>query len=409
MELDMLLKVAWRNLNRNKRRSLIIILSAAVGVFALFIYDAISRGMINQMLSNQIDVHLCEIQINKKGFNDDKIVQSYIPNPSKIEEILKSKDFLKSYSKRVISFSILNSAINSVSANIIGVDYHSEPKVTTLSSYIVEGKYLSGIKNEIIISRKMAEKLELGVGDKVVAVASDIEGNVSTNLFNISGIFRSPSSELDQMIVFTNLESLQNLLGLGNNIHQFVIKTNNKDKVIEYRDRLISEIDTNEYEVLAYQDVIPLFVTMLESSKSAMVIIYVIIGIGVLLGIINSMLMSVFERIQEFGVLMSIGMNNAKIFIMIVLEAFLLGAIGTIIGIILAIIAYIPLSIYGLNLSTFSEALQMYGVKNVIYPEIDLGLILNALLVMPIAAILGAIYPSIKAIKLQPTEAMRYV
>ncbi len=405
----MLLKIAWRNLNRNKRRSLLIILSAAVGVFALFIYDSISRGMINQMLSNQIDVHLCEIQINKKGFNDDKIIQSYIPKPSEIEEIIKSKDYVRSYSKRIISFCILNSANNSVSANIIGVDYHLEPKVTTLSSYIIQGKYLSGKKNEIIISKKMAEKLELKIGDKVVAVASDIEGSVSTNLFIISGIYRSPSTEIDQMIVFTNLESLQNTLGLEDKIHQFVLKTDNRDNVFESKNKLIAEIDTTKYEVLAYQDIIPLFVTMLESSKSAMVIFYVIIGIGVLLGIINAMLMSVFERIQEFGVLMSIGMSNSKIFIMIVLEAFLLGTIGTLIGILFAFISYIPLSIYGLDLSTFSEALQMYGIENVIYPEIDLGLILNALFVMPIAAILGAIYPSIKAIKLQPTEAMRYV
>ncbi len=405
----MLLKVAWRNLNRNKRRSLIIVLSAAVGVFALFIYDAISRGMINQMLSNQIDVHLCDIQINRKGFNDDKILQSYLSNYIDIENIVLNQDFVNNYSKRIVSFCILNSAFNSVNVNLIGIEFDKEIKLTSISDFIIEGDYLSGAKNEILIGKKVAEKLEVGLGDKVVAVSANLDGSISTNLFNISGIFRSPSSEIDQMLVFTNSSSLQNLIGFGDNYHQIVIKTKNREKVMRYRDELIQRIDTSQYEVLAYQDIIPLLVTMLESSKSAMVIIYAIIGIGVLLGIINSMLMSVFERIQEFGVLMSIGMNNFKIFLMIVFEAFLLGSIGTFMGIILGWIVYIPLSIYGLDLSTFSEGLQMYSVGNVIYPEIDLGLILNALLVMPIASIIGAIYPSIKAIKLQPTEAMRYV
>jgi putative ABC transport system permease protein len=405
----MLFKIAWRNLNRNKRRTLIIMSSAAIGVFCMFLYDAISRGMMNQMLSNQLETNISHIQINKNGFNDDKILKTIIPEPERIETVLGNSPFIKHYSKRAISFGMLSSANNTISISLMGIEHDKESSVTLISKYVEKGAYLSGKSNEMILSRKLAEKLEVSLGDKVVATAADIGGEVSTELFRVSGIFRSPATDVDQLFVFVNLTDLQKMLGLGSSIHQFAIITNDETKVAIYKKDLFDKIKDERYEILSYRDIIPLMVSMLESSKSAMVIIYAIIAFGVLLGVINSMLMSVFERVQEFGVLMSIGMKSGMIFKMITLEAFLLGVIGTLFGIIMAFIVYIPLSINGLDLSSFSEGLQMYNVGNVIYPEIDLSLLLNSFLVMPIASMLGAVYPSMKAIKLQPSDAMRYV
>ena len=138
-------------------------------------------------------------------------------------------------------------------------------------------------------------------------------------------------------------------------------------------------------------------------------ILNVIIGLALIFGIINTMLMSVFERIQEFGVLMAIGMKNNRLYLMIVFEAFILGVIGTLAGLVFGLLLDIPLAHSGINLSIFATGLESFGIGAVIYPVLSVGNIINAVLFMPIVAVLGALYPAYRAIKLEPIYAINYV
>ncbi len=404
----MLFKIAWRNLLRNKRRSLIVLTSIVVGAAALVMTDSIGRGFSKQMLHTQIQSHVSHIQIHKKGFNENANVHKFIPNAEEVEKTLKETNFVERYSKRTKCFGLLSSANASAGTAIIGVQPKKESQITNINQSIVKGSYLTGGEREIVIGCKMAEKLEVRVGDKVVAIASDIDGNVSNALFKVTGIFKTGNGEFDRAYIYSSLETAQEMLGIKNKVHEFAIITNDENKTLDYK-RELAEKNGEDKEVLAYQELLPIAVSYLKIYDQTIIIIYVLIAIAVMFGVINTMLMSVFERVQEFGVIMSIGMNTKKVFLMVLEEALVLGSFGTLIGFAIGLVLYFIIAQTGLDLSVFSEGLSAFGMSSVIYPEMSLSVVLNSILVIPVVTVLASIYPALKAIKLQPTDAMRYV
>jgi ABC-type lipoprotein release transport system permease subunit len=404
----MLLKLAWRNIWRNSRRSMIILLSVIVGLVAIVLYDSISIGMIRQMLDNQIGAHVSHIQIHKKGFSDNKIIQNYIPDPEKVESAVKNNPHIQHYCKRVITFGIVSSAISSSGVSLIGIDPEEEEQVTKIKKSIIEGGYLSGKKHEIVIGEKLAEKLEVGVGDKVVAMASALSGNIGSDMFRVVGIYRTFSSEFDKTHIYISLPNAREMLELENNVSEFAIIIDNLDQQQQVKSRLEDALNEN-YEVLTYKELLPLLVMQVDVYQESIFIFYAIIAVAMIFGIINTMLMSVFERIQEFGVLMAVGMKNRRLFWMILLEAFFLGALGTGIGFVFSYLLYLPLSNSGIDLSAFSDSLTSFGAGTTIYPVLTVESIFSALLIIPFIAVLGAVYPAFKAVRLEPMSAIRYV
>ncbi len=198
------------------------------------------------------------------------------------------------------------------------------------------------------------------------------------------------------------------MLQYGDRVSEFAVISTTPDKNRTIKRDLSNTLGT-DYEVLTYQELLPLLVLQIDVYKESIFIFYAIIAIAMIFGIINTMLMSVFERIQEFGVLMAIGMKNSRVFAMVLIEAFILGAFGTIIGFIVGYLLYLPLSHSGVDLAMFSAGLEAFGAGTVIYPVLTLESILSALLVIPFISVIGAVYPAVKAIRLEPVEAIRYV
>lgn len=404
----MLFKIAWRNLWRNKRRSLIILASMVIGVVAIILADTLSIGMMQQILDNQIGSQVSHLQIHKMGFNDNKIIQNVVPDYPKVEAILNQHQMVERYSKRLISYGLVSSATNSAGAQIVAVDPQAESEVTKIDESIISGKYLSGQMNEIIIGKKLAEKIDVQLGDKIVGMASSLDGSVGSDAFRIVGIFRTFSSAFDQSTVYISIVNGQRMLEVGDQISEFAVLVNDLDRVDELDKALTGQLGS-DYEVLTYGELIPLAVMQIEIYKESMFIFYGIIGLALVFGIINTMLMSVFERIQEFGVLMAIGLRNRKLFLMVLVEAFVLGVFGTLIGFGLGLGFYGYLADSGIDLSVFSESLNSFGSGTVIYPVLTMEGVLNSLLVIPVFAVLGAIYPALKAARLDPIHAIRYV
>ncbi|HKJ82018.1 MAG TPA: FtsX-like permease family protein [Ignavibacteriaceae bacterium] len=404
----MLIKLAWRNIWRNRRRSLIVLTSVVVGLVAIVISDGLSNGMIGQMLFNQINLNISHIQIHKKGFNNNKTVKNFISDYKKVDEVLKDDPSIKSYSKRVFITGILSSANNSSGVNIYGIDPEQEAKVSIIKNSMIEGSYLTKNKRDIIIGEKLAEKLEVEIGDKVVAMANTLKGNIGSEVFRVVGIFKTASSKFDKTAIYIPAATEQNMLNIGDKYYEYAVITKDYDKVDETQKYLEAKLG-DSFEVLSYKDLLPMLIYQIELYKETMWILNVIIGLALIFGIINSMLMSVFERIREFGVLMSIGMKNSRIYLMIVTEAFIIGIVGTIVGIIVGLLLEIPLAHTGIDLSFFSSGLEAFGIGTVIYPVLSIGNIMMSSIFMPFVAILGALYPAYKAIKLEPIYAIYYV
>ena len=404
----MLLKIAWRNIWRNKRRSLIVLSSVVVGVIAAILVDGLSNGMLEQMLFNQINSNVSHIQIHKKGFHDNKTVQNYIPDYPKAVQAVKNNPSVKYYSERVITFGLLSSASNSSGVYINGINPGQEQNVTDISKSIVEGSYLKGGGRDIVIGKSLAEKLGVGIGDKVVAMSNTPDGSVGSDVFRVKGIYETFSSEFDRINIYIPIGKAQQMLDIGDNVHEIAIVTTDYEQAGKVRNEIASKLDGG-YEVLSYIDLLPMLILQMDFYKETMIIFNLIIGLALIFGIINVMLMSVLERIREFGVLMSIGMKNSKLFTMIVTESFIVGLIGTVLGIGLGLLIQWPLSNTGLNLSMFAESLKSFGVGAIIYPETTIENLVSLIIMIPLIAVIAAIYPAVKAIKLEPVYAIRYV
>lgn len=405
----MLLKIAWRNIWRNKRRSLIVLSSVVVGVIAAILVDGLSNGMLRQMLFNRINSNVSHIQIHKKGFHDNKTVQNYIPDYQKAVQAVKNNPSVKYYSERVITFGLLSSASNSSGVYINGVKPGQEQNVTDINESIVDGSYLRGEGREIVIGKSLAEKLGVGIGDKVVAMSNTPDGSVGSDVFRVKGIYETFSSEFDRINIYIPIGKAQQMLDIGDNVHEIAIITTDYEHAEQVKNKIAARLDGNEYEVLSYSDLLPMLILQMDFYKETMIIFNLIIGLALIFGIINVMLMSVLERIREFGVLMSVGMKNSKLFTMIITESFIIGLIGTVLGIGLGLLIQLPLSSTGLNLSMFAESLKSFGVGAIIYPETTVENLTSLIIMIPLIAVIAAIYPAIKAIKLEPVYAIRYV
>ena len=404
----MLLKIAWRNIWRNKRRSLIIIVSIVVGYMSLIFMDSLTAGMIRQILTNQVGTYTAHIQIHKKGYLDNPIIQNFMPELKNIEKAIGRTSGVSSYSPRVLTFGMIMSASGSAGVTIIGIEPEKESKVTTIDEHIITGKYISGEQGEIMLSSELAEKLELEVGDKLVVMASGMDGTIGTELFRVTGIFRTADKQFDRSHIYIPIESARNIIELNRGAMEIAITIENPDKLDSVSKELSSRID-DSYEVLTYREIHPLLIAQFDVFNKMMLVFYILLGIAVMFGVINTMLMAVMERINEFGILLSIGMSTRKLFSMIILEGLSLSLVGTIIGVVSGIGLSMFFAHSGINFSIFKESLTYFGAGAIIYPVLTSKGILSALSIVPVTSIIGTLYPGFKATRSEPVEALRFV
>jgi len=407
MTKNLLINLAWRNIWRNKRRSAVVLSSIIVGVAAIISMDGLTNGMTYQMLFNQINLGTSHIQIHKTGYTDNRLVKNFIQGELQLKADILRLPGVKAVSERVVTFGLVSSAESSAGIYVYGVDHKAEKRVSAVSGLIKEGNYLSGAEREVVVGYELANKLNAGLGNKIILMANDPSGKIHSDVFRISGLFESFSSGFDKSYIFVNSNDLQNMLSLGNSYHELAIIVAEPSLAESLKGEIRSAVGS-DFEVKTYRDILPILVMQIDLSRESMWIVNMIIGIALVFGIINVMLMTVIERIREFGVLMAIGLSTGKLFSLILLEALIIGLSGTIIGLVITGLIHIPFSYTGIDFSWFSEGLVSLGVGAVIYPVISYQTVLLTIIMTPMIAVAGAIYPAIKAIRLQPVAAIRH-
>ncbi len=404
----MLLRIAWRNLWRNKRRSGIILASIVVGMATIILFDTLSMGMVDQMLRNRVGNHIGHLQIHRNGYHQNPQVASLLPEPEQVARVLQNTPGVKHFAPRVLAFGLASSAMSSAGIQLVGIDPEKEKHITLIASSIKKGQYLQNQAHQILMSTRLAKKLNVTLGDKVVLLVNTVRGSVGSDVFRIVGLYETFDSNFDRTYIYIPLSEAQKLLEAPGGVHEFVVIAESIDRIPGIKDRLMAVLGS-AYEVLSYQDVIPLLVAQLQLYQEMIAIYYVIVGLAIAFGIVNTLLMAIFERIHEIGVLMAIGMRPLKLFWMILLEAAVLGYLGAVLGIFIGLGVYAIFAHVGLNLAVFSESLRSFGVGAIIYPKLTPASIYNSFITLPLVSIVAAIYPAWRATRYQPMEAIRYV
>lgn len=401
----MLLKLAWRNVWRNKMRTSIMLGAMIFGVVGVILMMGFMSGFIDNMVKNTIQWQTSHIQIHQKNYALNPDINLVIDEEKEITLLLNDSSEVKAWSSRTLVNGMIASARSARGIKINGINLQMEKKITPLSTHIIDGEWLSETgRNPILVSQKTAERLKLRVGSKVVLTFSDTTGEVAGAAFRVSGLFKTPSSAFDDTNVYVRKADLQKIGNVFHD-HEIAILLHDLKKVEMIKHQLITSI-TTENSVQDWLQLQPMLSTMMSSMDAGNYVILVIFIIAMGFGIINILLMSVFERTREFGVLMAVGMKKNKIRDLIIVESGCLGALGGGIGIVLSMLGIAVLNHTGIPLESMAQGLNAFGIDSILYPSISWHQYAVVFIMVFLVSVCAGLYPAHQIMKKNPVQAM---
>jgi ABC-type lipoprotein release transport system permease subunit len=402
----MILALAWKNIWRNKKRSLIITIAISFGLWGGLFSGAIMMGMVESVVETAINRDLSHIQIHKMNYDKDKKIVDYIPGSRHVLENIKKIDGIKAVSGRTLINGMVSSPTSSFGTKIIGINPEDAKKVTDIHQSLVEGKYFGEkYRNQIIVGKKLTERLNLKNRSKVVLSFQNLEGEITYIACRIVGIYKTASTLFDESNVYVQQNDLFRILNSEPVFHEIAIRVDNTEQITPVAGLIKSKYES--LEIKTWLQLAPEVAFLSETTEIYTYVFVAIILLALLFGITNTMLMSVVDRIREFGVLLAIGMKKGRVFVMIVLETLLLSFTGGIVGTLISVISIAYFGGTGMDLSAIAASLESFGASTMLYPFLPIAMYVILTIMIIIAANIAALLPAWKAIHLVPSEAIR--
>lgn len=403
----MLIQMAWRNIWRNKVRSLVIITSVSLGLVAGIFVLAMYEGMLQSRVRAVIETEVAHLQVHHPKFKDDYEARYSIELDTNQIEVLKQLQLVKAMARRSVTQGMLATSTGSSGVQVFGVEPKQENLVSQLESKLIDGRNFDSTKrNQTLIGKKLADKMQLKIGSKIVLTFTDREGTIVSAAFRVAGIYQTDNTPLDERNVYVKLADLNRLIGMNDEFHELAILLKS-DNARESAKASLQKI-LDGYQVETWQEISPETRLMIETTNQYSVIFIGIIMLALAFGIINTMLMAILERSREIGMLVALGMNRARLFLLVLWETVLLTMVGVPFGLIAAwfIVGYY--NNVGIDISGFSgEAMSGFGFSSMIRPEFPWSQLLMVIYIVIGTALFASVFPSYKALRLQPVDAMR--
>ena len=408
----MLLHLAFRNLRRNPRRTLLTLAAVGVGMVVLILSNTIRAGQYDNIIESSVSQLAGHVVVQhpdyQKEQETDLVVNEQAALVSALEKALPSATI----TSRVRLSGILASSSSPTVISLTAVNPQSEDVVSDLPDKLVSGTWVLDDTKSIVIGENMSKLLQVDLGDRLVFTTS-VDGEMNSHLYRLSGVFRTGAEEVDAFTGYVSLSSVADILGQENISNQVAVHLEsaaNTSTALTTVQRVVADTTSQELSVQPWDEVLPDVIAMIQFDQVSNEMISISLMFIVAMGILNTMLMNVLERSKEFGVLMAIGLNQTAIVKLIVLEASLIGIFGGVIGAVLGIAAAYPWVANGLDLtSMMGEGVTFNGAvaNTVIYGRYDVNWILGYILLTVLCAIVSALYPAWKIQKLTPVDAMR--
>ena len=404
----MLFKLAWRNLWRNKRRTLITTASIFVAVILSTFMRSLQEGSYNEMIKNAVSFYSGYIQIHKNGYWDEQKLDNSFEDLDVVKAALSGEQRVTVATPRIESALLISSGEKTHIAQIVGTDPEQEDQLTNLSAKVVDGRYLTAEDEGLMIAEGISEKLKVGVGDSLILLGQGYHGVSANEIYPIIGIVKYASPLLNKRIMFLPLKEAQEMFVAQEMLTSYAINVENPKQSEKVAQALKVELNSEEYEVMPWTELSPDLIKMIEGDRAGgylfMAILYVIIGFG----IFGTALMMINERQYEFGVMTAIGMKRGKLARLLTMEMVIMAILGVIAG----FIAAIPIITYfQFNPITFegeaAKAYEAFNIAPIIPTMLDFGVIASQALVVLIITLLISIYPILQLLRLDPIKAMR--
>jgi ABC-type lipoprotein release transport system permease subunit len=411
----MLWKIAWRNLWRHRGRTLIMVSVVALAYGLLLIGMGVNAHMHDRMLHEAARAAGGDILVHADGYWDTRATDLVIPDGARVTEAVARVPGVATAIPRVLTSALVSTSADSRPVLLQGVRPELEAQLRDPGRNIREGTFLQdGRRDGLVLGRRLADRLEVGVGDRVVLTASRPDGEMTRALFHLSGTVETGTRELDEILGFTTLEAAQRALGMGNAITQVGVLVQDAAGVedVAAAIRAATGADRNGLEVLPWAEAVPEMVGLLEMDAAMDAIYMGVIFLVVLFSITNTFLMAVMERVRELGLLNALGLGHRKIGGLMLNETVLLTALAMATGLALGLVGHVAINHWGIPISSYGiEEMELAGIDMgdmVIYSTIrPLQWLVGSLFVGG-ATIVSALYPAWRATRLAPAEAMRF-
>jgi len=405
---QLLSSLSWRNLWRNYRRTFITFSSIGVGVWAMIVLAALMQAWAMSTFNTSINTLMGHAQIHAEHYLDDPSIDyRFDPATSKQLELLNAPQ-IKAWSQRIRVPAIVQSERESAPLTLVGILPDAETGLSFIPDSIVSGVYLKPQKSsDILLGKKLAKRLRTEVGKRIVILSQHADGSISERGFRIVGIYAVDQEETETQFAFVNLHSAQTMLGAGQQISEISFIVENTDELdsILLKFSQLNEADNSPLDIKRWSELEPFTLAILDMTSSTIALLTVIMFILISFGLINTLLMAVYERTREFGLLQALGMKPTYILYMILIESVFLMGIGVSVGFVVSLLTIQYFS-DGLNLGILAEGATMFGAGKIMYPEINW---LQSILIATIVWLMGVVvslYPAWRASREVPVETI---
>lgn len=404
----MIWSIAWRNIWRNKLRSLVVILAVTLGLFGTLFILALSNGMVEQKIATTIENEISHIQLHDPQFVQDNSLQFAIKYGNAISGKIQSLEGVNAVTERIKMTGMASTAATGTGVVVYGIAPDKEKAVTKISDLLVDGDYFQKTSRtpRIVIGSKLGTKLNAKIGSKIVLTLQNVNGQLSYGLFRVSGIYKTSNGMFDEANVFVERDDLASVTGFDPAMStEIAVLLDNSELTDQVTDRIRGLFP--DLSVMSWKQLQPVLLALQSMMDQFSFLLLIVILIAMAFGIINTMMMAILERTRELGMLMAVGMNRGRVFVMIMLETLFLTLVGAFFGVVISAITIYYTGKNGLDFTAWAGGFESFGYSAFIYPVLYLPFYIGLTFLVILTGILSSIFPARKALKLNPAEAVR--
>jgi putative ABC transport system permease protein len=401
-------KLAWRNIWRNKRRTILTAASVFLAVFLALMVRSIQTGWFDNLISVVTESYTGHIQVHRKGYWDDKDINNSMLCTDSLIHVMQSVDNVRDVLPRLEYFALSSFKQQTKGVLLIGTDPSKEDNLTHLSRKVIQGKYLDNKNNEILVAQRLASFLGIKTGDTLVLIGQGYHGVSAVGKYPVRGILHFPSPQLDNQMIYMNLPTGQDFFSAGERITSVSFLLKNPDMIDQTVASLSSVIDNDKYEIMRWDEMLVEVMQQLKAKTAGgniiIAILYMIVGFG----IFGTVIMMTNERIKEFGVVISVGMQKTKLAVIVLIEMIFIGLTGVISGVVLSLPIMLYYSVNPIHLTgNMAKTFINYGIEPLMPLAFKPVFILGNVIIVLVIVSITCIYPVRKILRLNVVEALR--
>jgi len=406
-------KMAWRNIWRNPRRTLLTICAIAFASAILVFMLSFQFGSYETMINSSVKIHTGHLQVQAEDYNDKGDIRLVVSDPTAIGRILDGTPGVEAYTYRANAFSMVSSSERTYGVMVVGIDPEREARVSTIKNVVRQGSYLSeGDADGVLVGEFLAKNLQVGPGDELIMLGQGRDGSVAATLLTVKGVYKSGLPDIDRSSIQITLKNFQDVFSMRGAVHEVVVIGDSLRDIPAIKATVVAAMENIRSKrpmvALDWMELVPGLLQSIQMDLVSGMIFYLILIMVVAFSIMNTFLMAVFERTKEFGVLMAIGTTPRRLTKILLIESISLTMVGIVAGIILGCIITLYFQAHGIDFSGSSELLSQFGISGKMYPRLSvLSAAIGPALVLMITS-LAALYPALKIRRLRPVEALSH-